>query len=601
MSEKKRPENVKEEEPVLEYKITDLITLKLENNVTNIYINNQKFRQCKYLLISVSLDNIHQLNRIESIDQASELLDHSLDQIPERWRSDMIPPETEFWGHCSNLQAWVENDYDTRIIDSRLGFPFLEKLKENGDPKAKNVFKEEIAKKFKEGWIPTIEYLWEVGYLKDFTEEEQQFILKDVNQAILKALKNNHSFRRSNLLLNVLLEGGYLYLLEEGDKMQFQAVQELRKECLDILETQRDFRTYRDLVTLKFQYIEPHERRMFIESQKITLAMKNRKLSLEKIVKYLILKGYFGALTIEDIESHPKLQQLEALELTSFRTPYTLKVFPRGISHLKGLKTLKITKYPLKSIPDSIGNLAELQTLDLSENQLRYLPESIGGLKNLESLKLQKNQLEALPESIGDLFNLKELDISGNNLVELPSQITCLTLLQKLDIESNKLKQLKLEFSSLLSLESLKAANNQLLDIPISIGELKNLKNLDLYQNEISKIPKQICHLKSLQHFNIGRNKIIKIPDYVGNLIMLTKLSIGWNDIKQLPETIGKIHSLKRLDLCRIKIKSLPESFINLKNLEWIRLWDCTEYNIYNKRKLKAESVMEALIRDGIV
>ncbi len=27
-------------------------------------------------------------------------------------RSHIIPPETEFWGHCSNLQAWEENDYN---------------------------------------------------------------------------------------------------------------------------------------------------------------------------------------------------------------------------------------------------------------------------------------------------------------------------------------------------------------------------------------------------------------------------------------------------------------------------------------------------------
>ncbi len=52
-----------------------------------------------------------------------------------------ILPIKEFWGHCSNLQAWAEYGYDTRLLHPNLAFPLLEKLATVGDPIAKKVFK----------------------------------------------------------------------------------------------------------------------------------------------------------------------------------------------------------------------------------------------------------------------------------------------------------------------------------------------------------------------------------------------------------------------------------------------------------------------------
>ena len=48
----------------------------------------------------------------------------------------LIDPETEFMGHCSNLQAWYEYDYDLRILHSSLSIPLLKKLAFLGDKKA---------------------------------------------------------------------------------------------------------------------------------------------------------------------------------------------------------------------------------------------------------------------------------------------------------------------------------------------------------------------------------------------------------------------------------------------------------------------------------
>ena len=110
-----------------EFKINDLITLKLEYNRTNIYINNERFRQCKYLLINIPSDKTYEFDEIDSIDKAEEFLDHSLERI--NIGSHQIDPKTEFWAHCSNLQAWYENDYDTRLLHRNIAFPLLNKLR----------------------------------------------------------------------------------------------------------------------------------------------------------------------------------------------------------------------------------------------------------------------------------------------------------------------------------------------------------------------------------------------------------------------------------------------------------------------------------------
>ena len=91
-----------------------------------------------------------------------------------------IYPETEFWGHCSNLQVWVENDYNTRLLHRNLAFPLLKRLTELGDPKAKRVFKEEIAQRFLSCYLPVIQFLFFNNYLDYFSEEELELLFHEL-------------------------------------------------------------------------------------------------------------------------------------------------------------------------------------------------------------------------------------------------------------------------------------------------------------------------------------------------------------------------------------------------------------------------------------
>jgi len=168
-------------EPPFEFKINKYLSLKLENGKTNIYVNDRIFKNCKFLLLDIPIDEVEGFNEIESIDEAEERLDRSLEPISRsRRNSDIIPPETEFWAHCSNLQVWYENDYDTRLLHRYLAFSLLRKLANAGDSTAKKVFNEEIVKRFLSEHFTVMEYLFELDYLGKLNNEEYEYMLEQL-------------------------------------------------------------------------------------------------------------------------------------------------------------------------------------------------------------------------------------------------------------------------------------------------------------------------------------------------------------------------------------------------------------------------------------
>ncbi len=159
-----------------EFIVNDYISLKLENRITNIYIKNEKFIQCKYLLLHITEVETEFYKKINSIDEVAERLNHSLESISNE--ENKIEPEVEFWGHCSNLQSWIENDYNTLILHSNIAFPLLKKLTEVGAPKAKVAFEEEIVKRILSGYFPTIAFLFSEGYINYLSKQALEYILE---------------------------------------------------------------------------------------------------------------------------------------------------------------------------------------------------------------------------------------------------------------------------------------------------------------------------------------------------------------------------------------------------------------------------------------
>ena len=159
-----------------EFIINNYLKLLLEENQTNIYVGGRLFRQCKYLMLNLPIANIRDFDSIESIDEVTEKLDSSMEGRG-RYKYK-ISPETEFWAHCSNLQMWYEHNYDTNLLHRNLAFPLLKALTTEGDPLAKKVFKEEIARRFESGYPPVVLYLINQRYLEFLNKEELDTVIE---------------------------------------------------------------------------------------------------------------------------------------------------------------------------------------------------------------------------------------------------------------------------------------------------------------------------------------------------------------------------------------------------------------------------------------
>jgi glycine cleavage system H protein len=191
---------------MLKFKINDYITLKLENDKTNIYVAGKKFIQCKSLIINIPFDEVESYSEIGSIDEISERLKRQHVLVYK------ISPEVEFWGHCSNLQAWVEHNYDTRLLHKKLAFPLLKKLVDAGDLHAKQALKEEIATKIETGYPNVVRYLIEKNYLYYLNSDELDTLINIIENSeipdLVKKLKSirENQINNENALVNIKLK-----------------------------------------------------------------------------------------------------------------------------------------------------------------------------------------------------------------------------------------------------------------------------------------------------------------------------------------------------------------------------------------------------------
>lgn len=342
-----------------EFKVNDYITLKLEEEKTMIYVKGKRFRQCKFLLLDIPIEKISSFNEIESIDEAANKLDHSLEPIEdERFdenKSHIIPPEVEFWGHCSNLQVWSEYNYDTRLLHSNLAFPLLKKLVNVGDLKAKKVFKEEIAKRLSSGFNSAVEFLYNTGYIDFLTRDEFWSVFGS--------------------------DGSILHEIEKNIKF------------------------YEDV---KYFFRPSYDNSRNWNWSPLTFTYENGKITGIGI--------WGGEARLYELEELPEsIKEITSLkELILYKIG--LKKIPKSILKLKSLKRLTLGYNNLRNIPEFLWNLENLESLDLRCNQLKSISEKIIQLKNLKILYLHANKLRTIPRSIENLVNLEQLILINNPL-----------------------------------------------------------------------------------------------------------------------------------------------------------------------------------------
>ncbi len=395
-----------------EFRVNNYITLKLEDGKTNIYVDGELFEQCKFLLLNIPVEKVSSLDEIESVDEAAENLSKKMER--NEASEFKISPEVEFWAHCSNLQVWSEYNYDTRLIHSNLAFPLLKKLTEVGDPIAKRVFKEEIAKRLESGYWPVIEFLMKEEYT-DYLSREELF------NSVLG--NDNPSQKEVEFLIEIENISNDKFKIETKVSQEWNSIviENNRVIKINIVNTDTLPDSIDNLKNLKELYLVSNELKTIPDS----IGNLN---NLEKLY-----------LTDNEIKTLPKsIENLKSLKILDL-THNNIQNFPKSILKLKLLKVLNLGKNRIKTIPNEIEFINELKEFRLDKNNLSDLPLSMKNLNSLTYLNLMGNEFVKLPEVVGKIQSLELLNLSYNILRELPNSLLQLKNLKKIILKKNPL------------------------------------------------------------------------------------------------------------------------------------------------------------------
>lgn len=478
--------------------VNDYLSLKLENGKTNIYVNGKKFNQCKFLLLNIPKESIASFDEIDSIDEASEKLDKSLEfRTNSHYK---ISPDLEFWGHCSNLQAWADNDYDTRILHRNIAFPLLRRLTEAGDPIARKVFKQEIASRLEVGYISVSLYLINEGYLDYLNKDEFESLdfssIETDNIEIWESLARlykkhkiyDKAIRAYKKVLDIDPEYSGIWrdinsLFESPNLFSqiFQRLSQASKKSLLSMLILKNNKNPNDNI---YEFLKPRLKKFNFE----VVYYKNKIFEVKENYLNLAHKN------IEDISEIKGLGKIRDLEKLSFHFNKIKKI--RNINRFKHLKLLSLNFNEIERI-ENLDHLKNLQKLDFKFNHLKKI-ENLDNLTKLRYLNLSGNRELNSLHGIENLHNLRELILVFTNL-ENVKRIENLKELKRLDLRDNNLTSIK------------------------GIEKLKNLRELRLSNNPLSELP-DLSGLTKLEILELRKTGIKELPDYLEKLPALETL-----------------------------------------------------------------------------
>jgi hypothetical protein len=354
------------------FKINSFLTLRLEHEKTQIYIKDDLFRQCKFLLLNnIYLDDVNDLlEGFNSVDEEIENLDRSLEG--EEFYQD-IDPETEFWAHCSNLQVWVENNYDSKLLHRNLAFPLLKVLAKKGDRLAKIKFKEEIIKRLETGVQSVVNYLFENNYTQYLSDDQLYYAIMERKDAETLLRLKNFTQQEYDRVEN------FEILDNNNSNMRFVVTNKQLTKLEIMIDGNFQFPTIlTHFKNLKSLYIHIGE---FVENLLIPITeIKN--------LEELRIFSYGETCLADSFEKFPNLKKIYIYG-GSFETT------PKTITKLKNLKVLIINRTKLSSLPESIDKLASLESINLRDCPLQILPETVTKLTKIKKLEINSNLLDS--------------------------------------------------------------------------------------------------------------------------------------------------------------------------------------------------------------
>ncbi len=426
---------------IQEFVINELLTVKLENEMSsfsnnffkhvNIYIKKVKISTIDLVFFNRPQEFPKDIDKIQSINDMENYFGHFRGTY-------QVSQEEIYWVVCSNLQVWVENNYNPNLLHYKLFFRLVKELSDVGDLKAREIFQNEIIKTLEKGSKIIITFLAGMGYF--------YFLPIEYTEKILEVLgfKQTNDFKKSNFNVNrrqlIKYKGNEIIALGVQGKgfsygrfpISLEGLSSLKRLYLNsnLFYLPDSINKLQNLIELEIISKENNGLKYLTNSIRELRSLEILKISGGQIEK---LPQNIGDLT-----------NLRRLEISGLKS----NCIPESSNKLNSLEILKIRESNLNSLPKEIGLLKKLKVLDLSFNKLNFIPESIGQLENLEILNLTSNNLELLPESIGKLYSLKKLYIGENKLREIPISLAFIRSLKLLYLSGNNLTHIPAEFKN---------------------------------------------------------------------------------------------------------------------------------------------------------
>lgn len=135
--------------PSKEFTVNEYISLRLMFSKTLIYVCNELFLTCQKIAINIAPIEFREYANFNDIDDIIDFYNSHAHSAAKKEVS--ITPEEEFWGHCSNLQAWVENDYNTCVLSKNISFPLLKELSNRRISRFTQILKKELIERIRMG------------------------------------------------------------------------------------------------------------------------------------------------------------------------------------------------------------------------------------------------------------------------------------------------------------------------------------------------------------------------------------------------------------------------------------------------------------------
>jgi len=373
------------------------------------------------------LDKYNDLTSIDDLEQ---------EFLNLKYNHSELSPEDEFWGHCSNIQAWIENNYDTRLLHHSLAFPLLRELYRLGGIKAKRVFKDKIITRFISGPNQVKLFLLEEGFLCNFSIEERDIINEGLDELYTTSYYVKTYFSEDEISL--------LF-----DKEELNGIQE-------IIRPKRFSKSF----TRRYNHLKAINDITEIKELK----------TLSDITSLALIQNYITE--IKGLEDFTYLREL-ALNMNEIREI-------KNLEHLRYLRDLSLPGNYI-SVINGLENLKNLEFLNLSHNQITKI-EGLECLRKLKVLNLWDNKIKKI-EGLENLKDLRQLALGGNRISEIQG-LENLKNLRVLILDSNRISEIK-GIENLTLLNDISFYNNKISKIQY-FPNLPNLQEISLRRNPIS-------------------------------------------------------------------------------------------------------------------